>query len=145
MMGGGRRWRRPAAMHAETANAGAAGPPTESRSRAPDWGAVLALQTALSALLAFLTTVIWGLTGHGYFWPMWVWFGLAIPIALQLAVRRALQTPPGRRRGLALHLAVFAVLGPIEVIIWAMTGLGCSGRSGRCSCSPPRSRSTPGW
>jgi signal transduction histidine kinase len=108
-------------MQAEIVNAGASAPTART---APDWGAVLALQSALSAMLAFITTVIWAVTGHGYFWPMWVWFGLATPIALQLAVRRALQVAPGRRRGLALHFAVFAVLAPIEVIIWLMTGLG---------------------
>jgi signal transduction histidine kinase len=43
---------------------------------------------------------------------------------LQLAVRRALRAAPGRQRGLALHFAVFAVLAPIEVIVWLMTGLG---------------------
>jgi signal transduction histidine kinase len=109
-------------MHAETINAGPSGPSTERT--APDWGAVLALESAVSALLAFISTLIWALTGAGYFWPMWVWFGLATPIAFQLAVRRALRVAPGRRRGLALHLAVFGVLAPIEVIVWAMTGLG---------------------
>jgi hypothetical protein len=62
-------------MHAETMNAGPSGPPTERT--APDWGAVLALESAVSAMLAFISTLIWALTGAGYFWPMWplVWFG----------------------------------------------------------------------
>jgi signal transduction histidine kinase len=111
-------------MHADTLDTGAAGPPTERRRTAPDWGAVLGLQAALAAMLGFAATSLWTVTGPDYFWPMWVWFGLAVPLAIQFGVRRALRTPAGRRRGLAVHAAVFAVLGAAEVLVWLMTGMG---------------------
>jgi signal transduction histidine kinase len=97
---------------------------TTTRETAPRWGAAIALQTALMAMLGFAAVLIWSLTGAGYFWPMWVWFGLGVPIALQLSLRRALRTPPGRRRGLAIHAAVFWVLSGTLVLLWLMTGLG---------------------
>ena len=35
----------------------------------------------MSGLVAFVVTAIWAATG-GSFWPIWVWFGLAIPFGL---------------------------------------------------------------
>jgi signal transduction histidine kinase len=96
----------------------------ETAGRAPDWGALLWVQAALGAVVAFLTTLIWAVTGHGSFWPMWVWLGVAIPIAIQGGVRRAILTHEGLRRGLAIHAAVSGVLAVVEVLIWLMTGMG---------------------
>jgi signal transduction histidine kinase len=96
----------------------------ETAGRAPDWGALLWVQAALGAVVAFLTTLIWAVTGHGAFWPMWVWLGLAIPIAIQAGVRQAILTTEGLRRGLAIHGAVSTVLALAEVLIWLMTGMG---------------------
>jgi Putative sensor len=70
--------------HAKLAEAlldahGEAAAPTDSAAPAPlrrrprpDGGAVLALQLALTALFGFTVTLIWGLTGGDYFWPVWV-------------------------------------------------------------------------
>jgi signal transduction histidine kinase len=96
----------------------------ETAGRAPDWGALLWFQAALGAVVAFLTTLIWAVTGHGFFWPMWVWFGVAVPIGIQARVRRAILTTEGLRRGLAIHGAVSGVLAAVEILIWLMTGMG---------------------
>jgi len=85
---------------------------------------VLALQLSTSALLGLIVTVIWGATGAGYFWPMWVWFAVAVPLGTHSAVRYAMHTPPGRTRGIAMHGALCGVAGAIMVVVWAMAGGG---------------------
>jgi signal transduction histidine kinase len=84
----------------------------------------MALQLSVSALLGLIVTVIWGVTGGGYFWPMWVWFGLAVPLGAHAALRHALRTPSGRTRGIALHGALSGLVGAILVVVWAMAGGG---------------------
>ncbi|TDC59244.1 histidine kinase [Micromonospora sp. KC207] len=77
-----------------------------------------------AASLALLTGMIWAVTGGGYFWPRWAWFGLAVAVGTHLAVRRALQVPRGRRRWLALHAALACVLASAELAVWALSGGG---------------------
>jgi len=84
----------------------------------------LALHVAVSAIIAFAVTVVWGATGFGEFWPMWVWFALAVPIALHVALRWAISTPAGWTRGIAVHAALTAVVAGVVVVIWAMAGGG---------------------
>jgi signal transduction histidine kinase len=88
-----------------------------------DWGAVQTLQIALSSLIVAVVTVIWAATGGGEFWPIWVWFGLAIPIAVQVAIRSA-ASGPRRWRGLSIHGALSGVIGGILIFVWALTGQG---------------------
>ena len=71
----------------------------------------------VAALIAFGVTLIWGLTGAGYFWPRWVWFGLSIPAAFWLSIRRARRVPAPDRR-LAVVAAFFGVLSAIVVLVW---------------------------
>ncbi len=58
-----------------------------------DWRVVHTMQLGISALIVFVMVVIWAATGFGDFWPIWVWFGLSIPLAVQYAVRRACAGP----------------------------------------------------
>jgi signal transduction histidine kinase len=88
----------------------------------PEWGAVLSLHAAMSAFLGFIVTVIWALTGFGYFWPIWVWFGVGVPLALHSAVYLGCRASPGRMRGLAVHGAVTWVVIGILVTTWALAG-----------------------
>jgi len=78
----------------------------------------LGIYLAFAALLAFITTLIWGVTGAGYFWPRWPWFGLAIPAAFWIAVRRARQVPEKAERRLAVHAAIAGVLTVMMLVIW---------------------------
>jgi signal transduction histidine kinase len=90
----------------------------------PAWGTVLSLHMTLSALVGFIATVIWAAAGFGYLWPMWVWFGVGVPLGVHGAVFLACRTPPGRVRGLAVHGALAWVLSVTQVLIWAMAGGG---------------------
>jgi signal transduction histidine kinase len=89
-----------------------------------DWGAVLALESAISALVVLIVVFIWGVATAGYFWPMWVIFALAIPIVVQLAVRFALRAPAGRYRALALVGAGVGSLTFVYLSIYALSGGG---------------------
>ena len=55
--------------------------------RRTDWGSILALESAISALIVLILVFLWSVTTGGYFWPGWVIFALAVPIVVQLAVR----------------------------------------------------------
>ncbi len=98
--------------------------PAERRRPAADPRAALGLQAALSFLVAAACTLIWALTGAGYFWPQWVWLGVAIPLGLHGGIRWALETQPGGRRWLAIQGAVSAVIAVTVVLIWAFAGGG---------------------
>lgn len=88
------------------------------------WGAALALHAALSAVPAFVATVVWASVGFGYFWPAWVWFAVAVPLGLHGAIFLGCRFPPGRWRALALHGAVVWWLIGTQAVIWAMSGAG---------------------
>jgi signal transduction histidine kinase len=96
----------------------------ETTRGAPDWGALLWAQAALGAVVAFLATLIWSVTGHGSFWPMWVWLGVFVVLAMQAGVRRAILTTDGLHRGLAIHGAVTSVLVVVDILVWLMSGMG---------------------
>jgi signal transduction histidine kinase len=79
----------------------------------------------LASLLAALVLVIWAVTSHHTFWPMWVWFGLTLPLTLVSTVRWVLARPEPHRRGpLAIAWALLLVLTGWQVVIWLMTGAG---------------------
>ena len=88
------------------------------------WGAAIAVEAALSLLLCLVLVFIWGLTGAGYFWPQWVAFALAVPLAIQLAVRFALRAPEGRLRALALHGAASGWVAGVLVVVYLLAGGG---------------------
>ena len=88
------------------------------------WGAAIAVEAALSLLLCLVLVFIWGLTGAGYFWPKWVIFALALPLAIQLAVRAALRVPDGRLRALALHGAASGWVAAVLVAVYVLAGGG---------------------
>jgi signal transduction histidine kinase len=92
--------------------------------RLDDGATALALHVTGTALVGFVLTMIWGLTGAGEFWPMWVWFGLAVPLTAHVALRSAWRTPPGRQRRLAIHGALSGWLGATLATIWALAGAG---------------------
>ena len=84
------------------------------------WRMILRQEANVSAALSLLVLVIWVLSG-GSFWPRWVWFGLAVPLALQVGVRRGLGAPRGQRL-LTVHSAVTVVLALMMLAIWVLAG-----------------------
>ncbi len=92
-----------------------------ARARA-DWGSWLALQGAASLVVAIAATGVWLASRPQYFWPRWVWFGLALILLIQYASRWALRRP--HDRALALHAVLTAVYIVMDVAIWALSGGG---------------------
>jgi signal transduction histidine kinase len=84
---------------------------------------LLAGEITLSAVCCLAVTIVWAATG-GPFWPMWVWTSLGLPIALQVAWRRAWAQPRGPRRRLAIQGSISAILGGYLLLVWAMAGFG---------------------
>ncbi len=89
-----------------------------------DWRVAQKLQLRISGLIVFVMVVIWAATGFGTFWPIWVWFGLAIPLGVQYAIRHAVKHSPRELRGLSIHAALTTVHGCMLTFIWALTGFG---------------------
>ena len=78
----------------------------------------LATFLTIAAALAFAVTLIWGLTGAGYFWPRWAWYGLGVPAAFWIALLRAQRVRDRAERRLATVAAVTGVLSAMVVLIW---------------------------
>lgn len=98
---------------------------TGDGAEAPDeYELTLALHGAMVALLGGLVTVVWLATGAGYFWPMWVWFGLLVTLGLHALGRRLVDALEGRARPIAVHAEVTAFLVVLGLLIWLMSGLG---------------------
>jgi signal transduction histidine kinase len=85
------------------------------------WRRALALQAAVSGLVAFAVTAIWVMTG-GSFWPVWVWYGLAIPFGLNAALYGAFHVRRGRWRKFAIHAAVSSWISATLILTWALAG-----------------------
>ncbi len=85
------------------------------------WHTFLRFEAFLSVAIGLTVGIGWAATGGGPFWPRWVWFGLAIPLALQAAIRWGLRAPKGRRF-LALHSSVSFVLATMLLAIWLLAG-----------------------
>jgi signal transduction histidine kinase len=85
----------------------------------------LRLEGRASVAIGLLMFVIWALAligpGTLYFWPVWVWFGLAIPLAFQHAIRHGLRAPRGHRL-LSVHNALTGVIVGILLVIWFLAG-----------------------
>jgi signal transduction histidine kinase len=85
-----------------------------------DWGAVIGLHAAVTAVIAFVVTVIWGVTGAGYFWPMWVWHGIALPLGVHYAVYKAMTAPD--RNLFRLNVGLTAVAEAAIFSVWLLSG-----------------------
>jgi signal transduction histidine kinase len=84
----------------------------------------LPLHVALSALVGLVTTIIWGTTGHGYFWPMWAFLGLAVPVGVHVLIRHGLSRPASARHALVLHGGTSGLVVAVLVAVWLMAGRG---------------------
>jgi len=108
---------------------------TGRSSRAGRWGPRIPFAVAKSAgprgaqwriasfslVLGLSLTVIWSVTDANYFWPGWVWIGMAVPFAVLWVLPGALRT---RNRPLAVHGALSLVTAVTAILIWLMAGLG---------------------
>ena len=72
----------------------------------------LSRHAGLSALIGFVNTLLWGLTGAGYFWPLWIWMGLGASLGLHAAAA-----------GRITKAQLFVGIGVVCVLVWALTGM----------------------
>jgi signal transduction histidine kinase len=116
----------PGAPGAAGADDRAAGAPDDGAAQPsdPPLALPLALHVSFSLLIGLVVLIIWAATGLGYFWPIWVWLGLALSVALDVVILRALAATPGRTRALRVHGELSATIGALLVCIWAITGGG---------------------
>jgi signal transduction histidine kinase len=78
------------------------------------------------AALAFTLffSMIWALSGGGYFWPYWILLVLASAFGLHALIevlenRREIWRRKGMTRGLATHIGVSAIIGLYLIGVWA--------------------------
>jgi signal transduction histidine kinase len=86
-------------------------------------GSALSLQIALSALLGFIVTLLWVVTGAGYFWPGWIWLALGIGVGAHVVILRGM-TVPGPYRALRIQAEATALIAAIYFVIWTLAGGG---------------------
>jgi signal transduction histidine kinase len=89
----------------------------------------LTIHAASFAGINAITTVIWGLTSRGYFWPFWPLISLGLFLAIHTWTVVVAERPElfGRRqvtRGLVLHTGISAALFLFLVAVWADTWRG---------------------
>ena len=84
----------------------------------------LSLHAAFTVLVDVLVAVVWGATGGGEFWPVWVWFGTAIPVAVHALIFDARRRPPSRTKALVIHAQATGIVVGMLIVIWALSGFG---------------------
>lgn len=107
----------------ERAAAGAPDAPAAGPAAAPG----LPLHLALASVSGLVVTLVWGLTGAGYFWPMWVWFALAVTVAVHAISHEAFGGPRDRSPADHRLRVAGAIVGTFlagQIVIWAMSGGG---------------------
>ncbi len=93
--------------------------PAEDVSPATAGGtSALAVYLTFAAVVGFAMALIWGLSGGGYFWPRWPWFGLGVPAAFWAAIRRTRRIRDRRERRFATLISIAAVLSAMMILIW---------------------------
>jgi len=98
--------------------------PASLRGVAESVHAALPLQAALSGILTAVCIGIWAVTGHGYFWPVWVILGLTIPIALQGVLAAVLAVRDPVKRWFVADSGLCGVTMAVCVIVWMLSGFG---------------------
>ncbi|HEY1539020.1 MAG TPA: sensor domain-containing protein [Solirubrobacteraceae bacterium] len=100
--------------------------PTDAppRRRRFDPEIAFSLHGAVTAFVAVLMAVIWVGVGLGYFWPAWVWLGIAAPLGIHVVIRRAVRAPAVRGRSVRVHAEASALIVGYLTLVWAMSGGG---------------------
>ncbi|HEX4517966.1 MAG TPA: sensor histidine kinase [Gaiellaceae bacterium] len=112
-----------ARLLSDTGSAVPAAPSRTARRRA------LAFDAAIGLAISALLTLIWALTGGGYYWPEWAILPLALIVGIH-GVVELVDERPGLRsgqiltRGFAVHAGILGVLLVFFVAVWALTGAG---------------------
>jgi signal transduction histidine kinase len=77
--------------------------------------------------ISALLIVIWALTTHGYFWPMWPILALCLPLAIHAwtvrVVTRPEQVPDRLSRGFVIQAGVSVVLAAFFTLVWVFAAV----------------------
>ena len=84
-------------------------------------GGALALHVGLAAFVGFVVTAIWAMAGSDYFWPVWVWLGVAITVVLHAIGWHVARSRRGPRRLLEGHALLSLSIALLLVTLWALT------------------------
>ena len=105
---------------------GAVGAAPDTSTATPRSGAAmgLSLHAAFAVLLGVLCAVVWAATGGGEFWPVWVWFALAIPVALHALIFDAGRRAAHPHKALLVHAQATGLIAAILLVIYALSGFG---------------------
>ncbi len=96
--------------------------PAPAPASPPAMGPSFELHISLSLLTGLVVTIIWVATGGGYFWPVWVWFGLAVTVALHAIGVRAWAARHDRDKSFRVTAEFYALISGYLWIIWALSG-----------------------
>jgi signal transduction histidine kinase len=103
---------------------GDAAPAAAPPAPAPTFGPSFELHVSLSLLAGVVVTIVWVATGGGYFWPVWVWFGLSVAVSLHAVGARAWAARGDADRSFRVKVEFCALVAAYQWIIWALTGFG---------------------
>jgi signal transduction histidine kinase len=78
----------------------------------------------LAGLAGTLCTVVWALTGTGYFWPVWVWLGAAVTLGLHVAAIRAARAAGDPPAAFRVKVEFCTGVALLCVAVWALAGGG---------------------
>jgi len=84
----------------------------------------LVLNGAVAGAAVLVSAMIWGVTGGGPFWPVWLILGFGILLGLQLALARVLTVPDGATRWFLLDAVVLLAAIVLCAALWAGTSDG---------------------
>ncbi len=97
--------------------------PAPAPASPPAFGPSFELHVSLVLLTGLVVTIIWLATG-GYFWPVWVWFGLAVTVSLHAVAVRAWAARGDRERAFRVKVEFCALIAGYQWVIWALAGFG---------------------
>jgi signal transduction histidine kinase len=86
--------------------------------------ALLALHAPAAVLAGLAVTVVWALTGGDTFWPIWVWFGLAVSLGLHSLIVHGVAAYRGERPALGVTIELAGLIVCIDILVWGLTGAG---------------------
>ncbi|MEA2195105.1 MAG: hypothetical protein QOG42_1539, partial [Solirubrobacteraceae bacterium] len=97
--------------------------PAPAPARSLVFGPSFELHISLSLLAGLVVTIVWIATG-GYFWPVWVWVGLAIAVALHAVGVRAWAARGDPGRSFRVKVEFCAGIAGYLWVVWALSGAG---------------------
>jgi signal transduction histidine kinase len=85
----------------------------------------IALHAYIAVICGVLVTGFWAASGGGYFWPVWVWFAVAVSLGLHWVGREGRRAAAGEPdRWLWAHAGLDTTVVGILIGVWLLAGAG---------------------